>query len=49
MHLADLYRVEELIDEAGAEWDEELEPVALGLKKKFQARLRAALALVARP
>ena len=48
-HLADLYQVEELIDEAGAEWDEELEPVELGLKKKFRARLRAALALVVRP
>ena len=48
-HLADLYRVEKIIDEAGAEWDEELEPVALGFKKKFRARLRAALALVARP
>ena len=41
LHLADLYQVEELIDEAGAEWDEELEQVALGLKKKFRARLRA--------
>jgi hypothetical protein len=48
-HLADLYRLEELIDEAGAEWDEEQEPVALGLKKKLRARLRAAIALVARP
>ena len=48
-HLQDLSHVADTIEEAGAEWDEEQEPVELGLKKKFRAHLRAALALIARP
>lgn len=47
-HLQDLYRVEEIIEEANAEWDEEREPVELRLKKKFRAQLRAALAQITR-
>jgi hypothetical protein len=47
-HLQDLCDVADVIEEAGAEWDEEEEPVALGLKKKFRAQLRTALALIAR-
>ncbi|QKG59240.1 hypothetical protein GKZ68_21400 (plasmid) [Hymenobacter sp. BRD128] len=49
LHLQALYHVADVLEEAGAEWDEEQEPVALGLKKKFRARLRATLALIARP
>jgi hypothetical protein len=48
-HLQHLYQVADVLEEAGAEWDEEREPVALGLKKKFRAQLRTELALIARP
>jgi hypothetical protein len=48
-HLQDLYRVEETLQEASAEWDEERAPVELRLKKKFRAQLRAALAQISRP
>ena len=40
----DLYQLEELVEQAQQQWNEYREPVELGLKKKFRARLRAALA-----
>ena len=48
-HLPDLYRVEELVEQARRDWYDAREPVELPLKKKLRARLRTALALIARP